>query len=120
MHYSALKGAAWSFAPAPLEYSSTSPMEVFLPKAPSRLGRFFAATFRILILTALFAAIGMGFGLFFGILGTILYGAVKHMHVDMAMAYRDVAIPLAGISALGAFVYNTMTTLRRAMRRPTA
>lgn len=91
-----------------------------MSKAPSRAGRFFTAIFRILILTALFAAVGMGFGLFFGILGTILYGAVKHMHVDMAMAYRDVAIPLAVISALGAFVYNTMATLRRAMRGPVA
>jgi hypothetical protein len=95
-------------------------MEVFVPKAPSRVGRFFMAIFRILILTLAFAAFGMGLGLFFGILGTILYGAIKHMHVDMAIAYRDVAIPLAVISALGAFVYNTMTTLRRAMRRHTA
>jgi hypothetical protein len=95
-------------------------MEVPLSKAPSRIGRFFTAIFRILILTGLFAGAGMGLGLFFGIFGAILYGAVQHVHVDMAIAYRDVAIPLAVISALGAFVYNTMATLRRAMRRPNA
>jgi hypothetical protein len=95
-------------------------VEVSVSKAPSPVGRFFTALFRILILTVLFAAVGMGIGLFFGIFGAVLYGAIKHMHVDMAMAYRDVAIPLAIISALGAFVYNTMATLRRAMRRPTA
>ena len=87
-----------------------------MSKAPSRAGRFFTALSRILILTALFAASGMGLGLFFGIVGTVLYGAVKHIPVDMALAYRDVAIPLAIISALGAFVYNTMATMRRAMR----
>lgn len=95
-------------------------MEISVPKAPSLISRFFTAIFRILILTVFFAVVGMAFGLFFGIIGTILYGAVKHMHADMAMAYRDVAIPLAVISALCAFVYNTMATLRRAMRRPTA
>jgi hypothetical protein len=95
-------------------------VEVPLPQAASRIVRFLTAVFRILILTALFAAAGMGLGLFFGIFGAVLYGAIKHMHVDMTMAYRDVAIPLAVISALGAFVYNTMAALRRAMRRPTA
>lgn len=91
-------------------------MEAVLPKTPSRAGRFFTAVFRILIVTLIFAAFGMGLGLFFGILGTVLYAAIKHIHVDMAMAYRDVAIPLALVSALCALVYNTMTTLRRAMR----
>jgi hypothetical protein len=95
-------------------------VEVPLPKDASPVVRFLTAVFRILILTALFAAAGMGLGLFFGIFGAVLCGAIKHMHVDMTMAYRDVAIPLAVISALGAFVYNTMATLRRAMRRPTA
>jgi uncharacterized protein YacL len=91
-----------------------------LAKAPSRVARFSKAVLRIVILTVFFAAFGMGIGLFFGILGTVLYAAIKHIHIDMAMAYRDIAIPVALISALGAFVYNTMTTLRRAMRGPSA
>jgi uncharacterized protein YacL len=91
-------------------------MEAVLSQAPSRAGRFFTAVIRILILTVLFAGAGMAIGLFLGILGTVLYGAIKHMQVDMAMAYRDVAIPLAVTSGLCAFVYNAMTTLRRAMR----
>jgi hypothetical protein len=95
-------------------------MESVLSKAPSRASRFLTAIFRILFLTVLFAACGMGLGLFFGIIASIIYGAIKHIHVDMAMAYRDVAIPLALISGVGSFVYNTMATLRRAMRRRTA
>jgi hypothetical protein len=85
-------------------------------KAPSRAARFFTAIFRILVLTVLFAAAGMGLGLFFGIIGTALYAAVKHSQVDMANAYRDIAFPLAVTSGLCAFVYNSMTTLKRAMR----
>ena len=91
-----------------------------MSKAPSGVARFLKALFRILILTVFFAAFGMGIGLFFGIIGTVLYAVITHIHVDMAMAYRDVAIPLALVSALGAFVYNTMTTLRRTMRGPSA
>ena len=107
---------AWSFCTRAKGIIIYIFMEAIVSKAPSHAGRFFTSLFRILMLTVLFAALGMGLGLFFGILGTAIYGGIKHMHVDLAMAYRDVAIPLAVVCALGAFVYNSMTTLRRAMR----
>jgi hypothetical protein len=71
---------------------------------------------RILLLTLIFAALGMGLGLFFGILGAVLYGAVRHTHVDMAMAYRAVAIPFAITFGSCAFLYNAVLSIRRAAR----
>ena len=89
-----------------------------MAKAPTRLGRIFTAVSRILLLTVIFAALGMGLGLFFGILGAVVYGAIKHTHMDMAMAYRAVAIPSAITFGSCAFLYSIFESIRRAVRHP--
>ena len=59
---------------------------------------------RIVVLTAMFAALGMGVGMFVGIVGTLILSMIRHTHPDMANSYRQFAIPLAilcGTVALG-------------------
>lgn len=87
-----------------------------MAKAQSRVAKVLAAVFRIILLTALFAALGMGVGLFAGIMGTIIYNAVKHTNIDLATAYRSVAIPSAVVCGALALLYNIGMTIRTAMR----
>jgi len=55
----------------------------------------FASALRVAVATLLFTAGGMAVGLFCGIVGTALYGMNKGVPIDMANAYRHVAIPIA-------------------------
>lgn len=73
-------------------------------------------TFRTLFLTLLCAMAGMAIGLFVGIIGTAILNAVRHGGVDMANAYRHVAIPLAIIAGSGAFLYQVLAGIRTSLR----
>jgi len=70
----------------------------------SKLSIGFASTIRVLFTTLLFTAGGMGAGLFFGIVGTIVYGMMKGGNIDMTHAYKHVAIPVAITLGAAAFV----------------
>jgi hypothetical protein len=61
----------------------------------SALSLAFASLIRVLFTTLLFTAGGMGAGLFFGIVGTIIYGIIRGGSIDMTNAYKHVAIPMA-------------------------
>jgi hypothetical protein len=80
----------------------------------------FTSTVRVLFTTLLFAAAGMGAGLFLGIVGTIVYGMIKGGKIDMTNAYRHVSIPAAitlGTAALiGALVLEVRSQRERTSR----
>jgi hypothetical protein len=61
----------------------------------SALSLAFTSVVRVLFTTLLFTAAGMGAGLFFGIVGTLVYGMIKGGSIDMTNAYKHVAIPVA-------------------------
>ncbi|HWR36561.1 MAG TPA: hypothetical protein VN622_11890 [Clostridia bacterium] len=90
--------------------------DVSVPARPSRLMLFFMKTFRVILLSLMFAALGMGLGLLMGILGTVAYAIVNHSHPDVTVAYRLVAIPLAIISGLVALLYTVFNEIRTALR----
>jgi hypothetical protein len=64
-------------------------------KQRSKFSIAFTSTVRVLFTTLLFTAGGMGAGLFCGIVGTVVYGMMKGVNVDMSNAYKHVAIPVA-------------------------
>ncbi len=64
-------------------------------KQRSRISLIFTSIVRVLFITLLFAAAGMGAGLFCGIVGTIVYGMIKSGSIDMTNAYKHIAIPVA-------------------------
>jgi hypothetical protein len=70
----------------------------------SKLSIAFTSAIRVLFTTLLFTAGGMGAGLFFGIVGTIIYGMIKGSNIDMTNAYKHVAIPVAITIGAAAFV----------------
>lgn len=90
-------------------------MQSAAPK-PTRLQKAFMVTFRTLFLTLLCAMAGMGIGLFLGILGAAILNAVRHGGVDMANAYRHVAIPLAITAGSCAFLYQIIAGIRTSLR----
>jgi hypothetical protein len=73
--------------------------------------------FRLVVLTVLWAGLGMGVGLFCGIFGLLVWGAVAHHTPDMELAYRRVAIPLAIGAGSCAFVWNLLRTVQAAAQR---
>lgn len=80
----------------------------------SKSSRFVSAVVRTLFVTLLFALIGMGAGLFAGIIGVVVLAFVKDVHPDMQTAYLRVAIPTAIVFGAIALVYNVVQEIRRA------
>ncbi len=83
----------------------------------SKLSVAFASTVRVLFTTLLFTAGGMGVGLFFGIVGTIVYGMIRGGNIDMTNAYKHVAIPVAVTLGAAAFVGALVLEVRSRRQR---
>lgn len=73
--------------------------------------------FRMVLLTVLWAGLGMGVGLFCGILGVLVFSAMRHLTPDMSMAYRYVSIPAAVVSGSGALLWNLVRNCQAAAKR---
>jgi hypothetical protein len=83
----------------------------------SRISIVFTSTVRVLFTTLLFTAAGMGAGLLLGILGTALFGLISGGKIDMANAYRHVAIPIAILCGAVALVGSAMLEVRSRRQR---
>jgi lipopolysaccharide export LptBFGC system permease protein LptF len=94
-----------------------SPFAAAPGKERSQLSTFFTSAVRVLFTTLLFTAGGMGAGLFFGIVGTIVYGIMKGGNIDMTNAYKHVAIPVAITVGAAAFVGALVQEVRSRRRR---
>ena len=73
--------------------------------------------FRMVLLTVLWSGLGMGAGLFCGILGVVVASALLHRNLEMEMAYRYVALPVAVCSGSCALLWNLMRTVQAAAQR---
>jgi len=73
-------------------------------KQRSNFSVLFTSSVRVLFTTLLFTAGGMGAGLFFGILSTVVYGMIRGGSINMTNAYKHVAIPVAVTLGAAAFV----------------
>lgn len=83
----------------------------------SRISIVFTSTVRVLFTTLLFTAAGMGAGLLLGILGTALFGLISGGKIDMANAYRHVAIPIAILCGAVALVGSAVLEVRSRRQR---
>ena len=73
--------------------------------------------FRLILLTVLWSGVGMGAGLFGGILVLMTVGMIHHHLPPMDLAYRRAAVPAAILVGSCAFVWNLMRTVQAAARR---
>jgi uncharacterized BrkB/YihY/UPF0761 family membrane protein len=84
---------------------------------PSAASRFFVVVVRTLFVTLLFTLLGMGIGLFAGIIAVLALAIIRNIHPDMQLAYMRVAIPAAIAFGVIAFLYTVVQEIRRAAQR---
>jgi len=72
---------------------------------------------RVVLLTFAFTLMSFAIGLFCGILSTVLYGAIQHIHPDMTWSYKYVAAPFGAVGLVVSFTLMLINEIRRA-RRP--
>jgi uncharacterized BrkB/YihY/UPF0761 family membrane protein len=71
-------------------------MEVaFMAANPSRPPRWYGIPVRIALVTFLGTLICFAVSLLLAILGTVVVSALRHVHPDMRIAYRLIALPVA-------------------------
>ena len=73
--------------------------------------------FRVVVLTVLWAGLGMAVGLFTGILVVIAGSLLQHHAPEMSLAYRHISIPVAIVSGSCAFLWNGYGMLKAAGER---
>ena len=88
-------------------------------KQPSWLVWTLMKGYRVVLLTVLWTGLGMGAGLFCGIIGVLAWNGIMHRTPDMSVAYRDVSIPVAICSGGCAFLWNLMRACQAAARKRT-
>jgi hypothetical protein len=76
--------------------------------SPSLSLRFLLIPVRVLLVTFLLTLLSFAVGLFLGIVGLLVSAAVRGVHPNMTVAYREIALPgallLGGIALLVAIV----------------
>jgi len=87
-------------------------MYTAIPARRSKLSIAFTSSIRVFFTTLIFTAGGMGAGLFFGIVGTVLYGIISGSKIDMTNAYKHVAIPIAILAGAVALVGSAVLEVR--------
>ena len=77
----------------------------------------FEIAVRVVLITFVFTLLSFAIGLLCGIITTVLYGAIRHIHPDMTWAYKFVAAPFGAIGLVVTFFLMLINEIRRA-RRP--
>jgi len=65
------------------------------PPAASRAPRWYTIPVRVGLVTFIGTLLCFAVSLLLAILGTVLVGALRGMHPDMRIAYRQIALPVA-------------------------
>jgi len=71
-----------------------------LPRSP----RWYGIPVRVFLATFIGTLICFAVGLLVGILGIVIVSAVRGIHPDMRIAYRLIALPIAGVAGTIIFV----------------
>jgi hypothetical protein len=77
-----------------------------------RTPRWYAIPVRVLLLTFIGTLISFALSLLFGIIGTVVVSAMHHVHPNMTIAYRVVALPTAIVTACIVFVLALVMEIR--------
>ena len=66
--------------------------------------RWYAIPVRVLLVTFIGTLISFAISLLIGIIGTVIISAIRHVHPNMTVAYRNVALPVAVVAGSIIFV----------------
>jgi hypothetical protein len=72
---------------------------------------------RVLLLTFLGTLFCFSLSLLLGILGTVVWAALRRIHPDMRIAYRHIALPLALIEGSVIFALVTVMEIRHYLQK---
>lgn len=81
-------------------------------KAKSRTPRWYGIPVRVALVTFLCTLVSFAVSLLFAILGTVILSAMRHVHPDMRVAYRLVALPVAMVAGGIVFVLSLIMEIR--------
>src|SRR5260221_10184877 len=83
-----------------------------MAKPSIRKLRWYLIPVRILLVTFLVTLLSFAVSLFLGILGLVLAAKLRGAHANMAFAYRDVALPVAGLVGTIVFISSAVMEIR--------
>jgi hypothetical protein len=78
----------------------------------TRSPRWYGVPVRIVLLTFIGTLTSFVVSLFLGIIGTVTVSALRHIHPDMRVAYRQIALPGALVAGCAIFVLVTVMEVR--------
>ncbi|MGB8579860.1 MAG: hypothetical protein WCD47_03505 [Candidatus Sulfotelmatobacter sp.] len=82
------------------------------PKSPGRPPRWYAIPLRVLLVTFIGTLISFAVSLFLGIIGVGALSTLRHVHPDMRVAYRHIALPAAVVAGSIIFVLALVMEIR--------
>ncbi len=82
-----------------------------MPPTP-RPPRWYAIPVRVLLLTFIGTLISFAVSLLLAIIGTVAVAAVRHVHPNMTVAYRQIALPAAAVAGSIIFVLALIMEIR--------
>ncbi len=74
--------------------------------------RWYAIPVRVLLLTFIGTLISFAISLLFGIIATMAMAAVRHVHPNMTVAYRHIALPAAVVAGSIIFILALVMEIR--------
>jgi hypothetical protein len=77
-----------------------------------RSPRWYGIVVRVLLATFIGTLICFAASLLVGILGTVIISSLRGIHPDMRIAYRIIALPVAGVAGGIIFVLSLMMEIR--------
>lgn len=78
-----------------------------------RLPRWYLVPVRVLILTFLCALLAFALSLLLGIIGVVVRSRIAGIHPNLTLAYRHIALPVAGAMSGAVLITVTMLEIRR-------
>jgi hypothetical protein len=82
------------------------------PKSHGRPPRWYAIPLRVLLVTFIGTLISFAVSLFVGIIGVGALSTLRHVHPDMTIAYRHIALPAAVVAGSIIFVLALVMEIR--------
>ena len=77
-----------------------------------RIPRWYGIPVRVLLVTFIGTLISFAVSLLLAILGTVIGAALRGVHPDMRIAYRDIAVPMALLVGAIIFVFTLVMEIR--------
>jgi hypothetical protein len=67
---------------------------------PTRIPRWYTIPVRVVLVTFVATLTCFAVSLLLAILGTVIIAALRHVHPDMRLAYRMIALPFAAVAGI--------------------